>query len=134
MRSSVRVLFVCLLVSLSVLTAPAQPGTTQVAVAQSFTSDDPVIRMIWDEGVERSQIYELGQVMMDLIGPRLTGSPGMARANDWSVAQVHGMGHRGIQGAVRDMAWMGAGDQPCRFDFPARTIVRGHGGRVESRD
>ena len=87
MRSSVRVLFVCLLVSLSVLTAPAQPGTTQVAVAQSFTSDDPVIRTIWDEGVERSQIYELGQVMMDLIGPRLTGSPGMARANDWSVAK-----------------------------------------------
>ena len=87
MRSSVRVLFVCLLVSLSVLTAPAQPGTTQVAVAQSFTSDDPVIRMIWDEGVERSQIYELGQVIMDLIGPRLTGSPGMARANDWSVAK-----------------------------------------------
>ena len=87
MRSSVRVLFVCLLVSLSVLTAPAQPGTTQAAVAQSFPSDDPVIRTIGDEGVERSQIYELGQVMMDLIGPRLTGSPGMARANDWSVAK-----------------------------------------------
>ena len=45
MRSSVRVLFVCLLVSLSVLTAPAQPGTTQVAVAQSFTSDLSLIHI-----------------------------------------------------------------------------------------
>jgi hypothetical protein len=46
-----------------------------------------MIRAIWEEGVGRSQVYELGQVMMDSIGPRLTGSPGMARANDWSVAK-----------------------------------------------
>ncbi len=87
MRFSTRVLFVCSLASLSVLAAPARPGVTQAAAAQSFPSDDPVIRAIWEEGVERSQDYELGQVMMDSIGPRLTGSPGMTRANDWSVAK-----------------------------------------------
>jgi hypothetical protein len=87
MRFSTRVLFVCSLASLSVLAAPARPGVTQAAAAQSFPSDDPVIRAIWEEGVERSQVYELGQVMMDSIGPRLTGSPGMTRANDWSVAK-----------------------------------------------
>ena len=57
------------------------------AAAQSFPSDDPVIRQIWEEGVERSQVYELAQVMMDSIGPRLTGSPAMAGANDWALAK-----------------------------------------------
>ncbi len=87
MRPSVRVLFVCALASLSILAAPAQPGTSSSAAAQSFPSEDPVIRALWEEGVDRSQIYELGQVMMDSIGPRLTGSPAMAGANDWSVAK-----------------------------------------------
>ena len=76
MRPSVRVVFVCLLAV-----------TTQAGAAQSFPSDDPVIRAIWEEGVERSRVHELGQVMMDSIGPRLTGSPAMAGANDWALAK-----------------------------------------------
>ena len=62
------------------------------AAAQSFPSDDPVIRAIWEEGVERSQVMELGRVMMDEIGPRLTGSPAMARANDWAVEKYQEWG------------------------------------------
>src|SRR5262245_18164859 len=54
--------------------------------AQSFPSDDPVIRGIWNEGMQRSETYRLAQVMMDSIGPRLTGSPAMLSANDWAVA------------------------------------------------
>ncbi len=76
MKPSVPVFFVCLLAA-----------TTQAGAAQSFPSDNPVIRAIWEEGVERSQVYELGQVMMDSIGPRLTGSPAMAGANDWALAK-----------------------------------------------
>ena len=86
MRPSVRVVFPCPLALLSLLTAPLNPGASEAA-AQSFPSDDPVIRAIWEEGVERSQVYELGQVMMDSIGPRLTGAPAMAGANDWAVAR-----------------------------------------------
>ena len=87
MRPSVRVLSPCSLAFLFILTAPVKPGPTEAAAAQSFPSDDPVIRAIWEEGVERSQVYELGQVMMDSIGPRLTGSPAMAGANDWAVSK-----------------------------------------------
>ncbi|MXX56134.1 MAG: peptidase M28, partial [Gemmatimonadetes bacterium] len=76
MRAPVRILFVCLLAA-----------STRAAAAQSYPSDDPVIRAIWEEGVERSQVHELGQVMMDSIGPRLTGSPAMAGANDWALAK-----------------------------------------------
>ncbi len=68
------------------LTASVEPAEAQEeAAAPSFPSDDPVIRAIWEEGVERSRVMELGRVMMDAIGPRLTGSPAMARANDWAV-------------------------------------------------
>ncbi|WP_420633074.1 M28 family peptidase [Candidatus Palauibacter sp.] len=77
MKPSVRVGLACSLAFVA----------TQAAVAQSFPSDDPVIRAIWEEGVERSQVYALGQVMMDSIGPRLTGSSAMAGANDWAVAR-----------------------------------------------
>ena len=92
MSVSVRVLFASSLASLATLTAPASPGITGTAGAQSFPSDDIVIRQIWEEGVERSQVNELGQVMMDSIGPRLTGSPGMAGANDWAVAKYEEWG------------------------------------------
>ena len=84
MRISDRVRFAGSLANLLIVTAAMTPGTV---AAQSFPSDDPVIRAIWEEGVERSQVYELGQVMMDSIGPRLTGSPAMARANDWALAK-----------------------------------------------
>ena len=84
MRRSVRVGLA--LTFLGGLTASVEPGMAQeAAAAPSFPSDDPVIRAIWEEGVERSRVLELGRVMMDVIGPRLTGSPAMARANDWAV-------------------------------------------------
>ena len=50
---------------------------------QTFPTDDPVIRQMWAEGMERSQTYPLAQELFDLIGPRLTGSPGHEAAGDW---------------------------------------------------
>ena len=91
MRRSVRVGLA--LAFLGGLTASVKPGMAQEeAVAPSFPSDDPVIQAIWEEGVERSRVMELGRVMMDVIGPRLTGSPAMARANDWAVAKFEEWG------------------------------------------
>ena len=87
MRPSVRAVIVCVPALLTSMTVPLEPVGTRALAAQSFPSDDPVIRAIWEEGVERSQVYELGQVMMDSIGPRLTGSPAMAGANDWALAK-----------------------------------------------
>ena len=53
------------------------------ASAQHFPTDDPVIREMWAEGMERSQTEALSHVLVDVIGPRLTGSPGLERAQDW---------------------------------------------------
>lgn len=46
-------------------------------------TNDPVIKRIYEEGMQNSQAFRLAQVLMDSIGPRLTGSPANRSANDW---------------------------------------------------
>ena len=53
--------------------------------AQSFVSDDPVIKRIWAIGMDSSETMHLSQTLFDSIGPRLTGSPNLKRGNDWLV-------------------------------------------------
>jgi hypothetical protein len=54
------------------------------APAQTFPTDNPVIKRMWDEGMTtRSQAASLAQVLMDSIGPRLYGSPALESANEW---------------------------------------------------
>ncbi|MBL8960213.1 MAG: peptidase M28, partial [Gemmatimonadetes bacterium] len=56
--------------------------------AQTFPTNDPVIRRIWDEGMTgKSQVARLAQVLSDSIGPRLSGSPGYTAASDWVAAR-----------------------------------------------
>ncbi|HEX9109427.1 MAG TPA: M20/M25/M40 family metallo-hydrolase, partial [Longimicrobiales bacterium] len=73
----------------TLLLALATAGT---AAAQSFPSDDPVIKGIWSEGMEHSQLYRLGQSLMDSIGPRLNGTPAQRAGNDWLVKTYAGWG------------------------------------------
>lgn len=60
--------------------------------SQDFPTDDPVVHQIWEEGMERSQVYPLMQALLDSIGPRLAGTPGMPSANDWLVGLYSGWG------------------------------------------
>lgn len=46
-------------------------------------TNDPIAR-IRDEGLNRSQVMKTLLHLTDVIGPRLTGSPNMARANAWT--------------------------------------------------
>ncbi len=45
--------------------------------------NDPVVR-IKDEGMNRSQVMQTLSYLSDVIGPRLTASPNMKRANNWT--------------------------------------------------
>ena len=57
---------------------------TPALEAQTFPTDDPVIRQMWQEGMEDgSQVFDLAQALLDSIGPRLMGSPAYERAGDW---------------------------------------------------
>src|SRR5919112_353052 len=49
--------------------------------------NDPIQR-IRDEGLNRSQVMQTLNQLTNVIGPRLTGSPGMRRANEWTRDQL----------------------------------------------
>jgi len=67
-------------------------GATTPAWAQSFPSNDPVLKRIWAMGMDSSHVGMLAQVLDDSIGPRLTGSPGIKAGNDWLVKTYTGWG------------------------------------------
>jgi len=79
--------------------------------AQNFRSDDPVLRRMWVEGMERSQVESLSQVLMDSIGHRLSGHPGFDASADWLIDIYREWGievHRDEYGTWRgwDHGWL----------------------------
>ena len=70
MRYSGRVFYVQSLALLSVALAGAQSDTD--------------LQRIRDEGLNRSQVMQTLSYLADVIGPRLTGSPSLKRANEWT--------------------------------------------------
>tara|TARA_R110002012_G_scaffold322100_1_gene555522 strand:- start:228 stop:1787 length:1560 start_codon:yes stop_codon:yes gene_type:complete len=50
-------------------------------------STESVVESIVEEATENSQLERLAHEMLDVIGPRLVGTPQMKQANDWAVAQ-----------------------------------------------
>jgi carboxypeptidase Q len=75
--------------ALAVSTAGAQQGSASTAAARPQlvvsvpTNDDLVARMI-DEGTHRSHVAADLEYLLDVIGPRLTGSTALRRANEWT--------------------------------------------------
>ena len=75
---------VCLLVVISVVSRPAVWSQEKV--------DLETISRIRYEGFHNSKVMELASGLMDSIGERLTGSPNMKRANEWTRDQLTAMG------------------------------------------
>jgi hypothetical protein len=61
------------------------------AVAQERLDLD-VIARIREEGFQRSRVMDFAWVMTDVLGPRLTGSPGMRHAQQWARARMDSLG------------------------------------------
>ena len=57
-----------------------------LAATTSFAQQpDPMVQEIVTEATENSQLKKLGHELLDVIGPRLVGSPQMEQAHDWAV-------------------------------------------------
>ena len=59
------------------------PIAAQQPVVPAKDANDPIER-IKDEGINRSQVMQTLSYLSDVIGPRLTGSPNLKRANEWT--------------------------------------------------
>jgi carboxypeptidase Q len=68
-------------------TASQSPQGAQAQPSPTPDPNDPVQR-IRDEALNRSQIMQTLDRLTNVIGPRLTGSPGMRRANEWTRDQL----------------------------------------------
>jgi hypothetical protein len=77
------------LIVMPALLTPAGPATAQVA---QEAVDLQVVQQIREEGLERSHIEELARYLTEVNGPRLTGSPGMKKANDWTAERFREWG------------------------------------------
>lgn len=64
-----------------------QPAATPPRAQPALDPNDPLVR-IREEGLKRSKVMETLSYLSDVIGPRLTGSPNMKRANDWTRDQL----------------------------------------------
>lgn len=53
---------------------------------------DAIVDAIVKEANENSQLEKLGHELMDIVGPRLVGSPQMKIANDWAVKKYNSWG------------------------------------------
>ncbi len=65
------------------LTTLALAAPFQGVAAQTFPTDDPVLKHIWAIGMDSSRTMELSGALLDSIGPRLAASPGQRAAQDW---------------------------------------------------
>jgi carboxypeptidase Q len=61
----------------------SQPAAKTAEKTATTASSDPIDR-IKEEGLQRSQVMATMGYLTDVIGPRLTGSPNMKRANEWT--------------------------------------------------
>jgi hypothetical protein len=60
--------------------------------AQTFPTDNPIIKQIWAIGMDSSWTERLSQSLFDSIGPRLTGTDEAKAGNDWLVSMYKSWG------------------------------------------
>jgi len=98
-KKNVFVLSILCLISLA-LSAADKKSTTSSTEASKPSSEQPakenldltMYQRIRDEGLAHSHIMEYASALIDDIGPRLTGSPNLKRANEWTRDQLTVMG------------------------------------------
>ena len=108
--------------------------------APASAQDDEAVAAVIDEGLARSQAQMTAHELMDKIGPRLTNSPGMRRAEDWAIAQMQALGLANVHKEgfefgrgwelVRSEVWM-LTPRPTELTATPLAWTPGTGGRIE---
>lgn len=86
---TIRVMFVALMIGAPLIVPAQQPASpaTQASVpqrAEQVPRNDALVRQMIDDGLHHSHVDADLEYMLDVIGPRLTGSAAMQRAVDWT--------------------------------------------------
>jgi hypothetical protein len=111
---------------------PAATALSQAAVAtrpaSSYTvpGDDSVVPKLVREGTENPHVDADLQYLVDVIGPRLTGSAGMRRANEWTQQKFreYGMDSTALESWSFGIGWT-RGPMTLRMPQPQRRELQG---------
>jgi hypothetical protein len=86
---------------------------------------EDIVQQIEKEATENSQLKVLAHELMDVIGPRLVGTPQMKNAHDWAVSTF---GEWGIEASNEQWGtWRGWERGICHIDLLAPRVVSLHG-------
>ena len=77
--------------------------------AQNENIDLAMIYKIKQEGLKYSQIEELAFGLTDLAGPRLTGSNGLNKANEWAKKKMEELGFQNVRIEVANSEFRNGG-------------------------
>ena len=77
--------------SLAALAATSSPAAAGEPV------DLDVVNLIRDEGLNRSQVVDTMEYLTDVLGARLSGSPEMKAANEWTAAKLEEWGLENVE-------------------------------------
>jgi len=105
MRSNIRVLAIVTVLfsvpfSVSAADKKGKDAKADDSTKPSYEMPQPTLenldlamyQRIRDEGLQHSHVMEFASGLMDGIGPRLTGSPNLKKANEWTRDQLTAMG------------------------------------------
>ena len=92
LRNTCRFFAVALLCAAPALRAADKPKTQPPTAVDPYAEVQPatesldmtMYQRIREEGLNRSHVMEFATALMDGIGPRLTGSPNLKKANEWT--------------------------------------------------
>ena len=68
---------------------------------------EAIVAEIQKEATENSQLENMAHELMDVIGPRLVGTPQMKKAHDWAVESFFAVGHPGRERAMGNLERLG---------------------------
>ena len=110
------------------------------AAGPLLAQDEAAVAEIIDEGLSRSETQMTAHELMDRIGPRLTNSPGMRRAEEWAVAEMQEIGLANVRKEgfefgrgwelVRSDVWM-LTPRPVELTATPLAWTPGTNGRIE---
>jgi hypothetical protein len=88
-------------------------------------SPETIVEQIEKEAVEASQLKAMAHELMDVVGPRLVGTPQMKEAHDWAVQRFAGWG---ISASNEQWGtWRGWERGICHIDLLEPRVVSIHG-------
>ena len=104
--------------------AASMPARAQTA--QTFTVDTAGVGAVVDQALNHSEVMQNLAYLSDMIGPRLTGSPAMKNANDWTMERFKAYGLSAhLESYVFGVTWE-RGDASLKLVSPFPRSITAH--------